>query len=69
VSREFVDGDSDPIIAACKRRLNVFPDTDEYTQEFAQKLRGFQKVHGLYPDGILTDSIIEKLGVSSDEND
>lgn len=59
-------GDSDPIIAACKRKLNVFPLTNEYTDAFAQKLRGYQKIHGLHVDGIITDSLLDLLGVNVD---
>ena len=61
-------GDHDPVISLCKQKLVVFPITDEYTEAFAQKLRGFQKVHGLHPDGIVTDSILDLLGVHDGEN-
>lgn len=61
-------GDSDPVIALCKQKLVVFPITDEYTEAFAQKLRGFQKIHGLPADGIVTDSILDLLGVHDGKN-
>ena len=61
-------GDCDPVIALCKHKLVVFPITDEFTEAFAQKLRGFQKVHGLHADGILTDSLLNLLGVSDGED-
>ena len=57
-------GDSDPVIALVKARLNVFPDDEFFNDHLAQKLRGFQQVRGLFPDGILTDSVLVELGIS-----
>ena len=59
-------GDSDPVIALVKRRLNVFPDDENFNNLLAQKLRGFQQVRGLFPDGILTDSVLVELGISAE---
>lgn len=61
-------GDSDPVIALVCEKLNVYPPADVYTEAFAQKLRGLQRVRGLEVDGILSDSILELLGIPPSEN-
>lgn len=59
-------GDSDPVVALVKRRLNVFPDNESFNDLLVQKLRGFQQVRGLFPDGIITPEILVELGITTE---
>lgn len=56
-------GDTAPCIANVKRRLAVFPVSNEFDDLLAQRLRGIQTVHGMRADGVLNVETADAAGV------
>lgn len=59
----FGPGDSDPIIATCKRRLGVAPDTEEFTEALRQRVRGVQFANGWEVTGYIDEDVLKFVGL------
>jgi len=59
-------GDSDPVIATCKRKLGVIPADEQVTELLMQRVRGVQLLNGLEVSGLIDDEVLSVLGVEFD---
>ena len=56
-------GDRDPLVVSVKKALSHVEDyTDEYSTSLAERVRGFQLLVGLEPDGFLSEETLLALG-------
>ena len=57
-------GDVDPLVVDVKKALVHVEDyTDEYSTSLVERVRGFQLLVGLEPDGFLTEETLIALGL------
>lgn len=57
-------GDRDPLVVGVKKALAHVEDyTDEYSTSLVERVRGFQLLVGLEPDGFLTEETLIALGM------
>lgn len=56
-------GQHDPVLAVVKARLGVVPADEEFTEALAQRVRGLQLVHGMKPDGLVDEAILDVLEI------
>ncbi|WP_090106937.1 murein L,D-transpeptidase [Chitinophaga sp. CF118] len=67
--KKYRAGDSTPVIAAVKRRLQITGDlTDKdtsgaFTDALGNALKSFEATHGHTPRGIITDSLLKEMNV------
>lgn len=59
----FALGDQDPIIAQCKLKLGSFPLDDTFDEPLAQRVRGYQHIHGLEEHGFIDEALLDRLGI------
>lgn len=60
-------GDSHPVVATACRKLGVFPMQVVFTETLAQRIRGYQHIHGLDEDGLLDEPILNHLGIEIED--
>lgn len=57
-------GEVDPLVVQVKKLLAHVEDyTDEYSTSLVERVRGFQLLVGLEPDGFLTEETLIALGL------
>lgn len=61
-------GDEDPIIAQCKLKLGSFPLDEVFDEPLAQRVRGFQHIHGLEENGFIDEALLALLGIQETPN-
>jgi murein L,D-transpeptidase YcbB/YkuD len=60
-------GDCDPLVVKVKKVLAHVEDyTDEYSTSLVERVRGFQLLVGLDPDGFLDEATLVALGLPGD---
>lgn len=56
-------GDDSPLVYRVREKFSLYPLSNEWDDSVIQRIRGFQAVFGLEPDGILDEETVRLMGL------